>query len=416
MRKNFVLILFLATILSLFLFNQEVRSIVETSVFGWAWSENIGWISFNCNNPQLEVPRCLNDYALNIDSSGKLSGYAWSENIGWISFNEADTGSPPSDDPCAPGCIAVVTPSGQFGKENVYIEGWAKALAHDDGWIRFDHGQTGEAYIDSDGDFHGWAWGSDVVGWVSFNSSDPGAGGASYKVTLDFSGFNSAPVASMSCDISGCSGGACNGSWIAYRPTADPTPCVYKVNNDSTDDDGQEDIVKTEWYLDEVLKSSCSGICDYTLQDMSADDYVIKLYVEDSEGESDFTTHSFAMREEVRAGFMCSLDNENWESCETISVAEDEILYLKDHASLPEHSTYSEGASGFWTRIWEKGDGETFEQFGPIPGPNNLSTTLSTDRKVIRLTVADNQGRLDYQDHNLSVTLPLPEWQEVAPF
>jgi len=406
MRKSLALILFSVIALGLFLGNKQVLSGAEHNVSGWAWSETIGWISFNSTTGGGGI-----NYGVNINTNGNFSGYAWSENIGWITFNQSELSGCPQT-PCR----------AKFNKGTGEVSGWARALVYEgseDGWISLRDSTYGVSVNKETGEFEGWAWGSDIIGWISFNCNNPETGDicsiSDYKVQTSFR-FNDPPVASMSCDISGCSGGACNGSWIAYRPTADPTPCVYKVNNDSTDDDGQEDIVKTEWYLDEVLKSSCSGICDYTLQDMSADDYVIKLYVEDSEGESDFTTHSFAMREEVRAGFMCSLDNENWESCETISVAEDEILYLKDHASLPEHSTYSEGASGFWTRIWEKGDGETFEQFGPIPGPNNLSTTLSTDRKVIRLTVADNQGRLDYQDHNLSVTLPLPEWQEVAPF
>ena len=120
-------------------------------------------------------------------SSSELSGWAWSENIGWISFNESDTGVPPSDDPCPDAsCIAKATPSGQLGSSDVPIYGWARALAHDggwDGWIRFDHGKSGEVYIDSSGDLHGWAWGGEVVGWISFNGSDPNAGG-NYKVSV----------------------------------------------------------------------------------------------------------------------------------------------------------------------------------------------------------------------------------------
>ncbi|RLF31331.1 MAG: hypothetical protein DRM98_05765, partial [Thermoplasmata archaeon] len=50
--------------------------------------------------------------------------------------------------------------------------GWARALSYGDGWdgwIRFDHGQeANEVYIDSSGDFHGWAWSNAVVGWISF--------------------------------------------------------------------------------------------------------------------------------------------------------------------------------------------------------------------------------------------------------
>ena len=45
---------------------------------GYAWSENIGWISFatstNGNN------------SVTVDTNGNMSGYAWSDNIGWIKF------------------------------------------------------------------------------------------------------------------------------------------------------------------------------------------------------------------------------------------------------------------------------------------------------------------------------------------
>ena len=36
------------------------------------------------------------DYGVKVRSDNYLEGYAWSENIGWISFDVSDTGSPPS--------------------------------------------------------------------------------------------------------------------------------------------------------------------------------------------------------------------------------------------------------------------------------------------------------------------------------
>ncbi len=48
---------------------------------GYAWSSNIGWISFNGDGPSSK-------YQVTYDpgNSGLLNGYAWSSNIGWISF------------------------------------------------------------------------------------------------------------------------------------------------------------------------------------------------------------------------------------------------------------------------------------------------------------------------------------------
>ena len=412
MKKKILIVLIVLA--CFFLPKQIAESGSEHNVSGWGWSETIGWISFNSTTSGEPV-----NYGVNVSlENGKLSGYTWSENIGWISFNESDTGAPPSDDPCPDeSCIAKATPSGQFGKENVNIYGWARALAHTpgwDGWIRFDHGQTDEVYISPEGYFGGWAWGSDVVGWIKFSGID-------YQVEIPLL-LNYPPEASISCDASGCSGGQCNGSWIAYRPTANPTPCIYKINNDSTDGNGEEDIIKSEWYIKEqgqpdesyVLKLSCGGVCDYTLQDMPANNYVVKLYVEDTGGESDFTTHSLVLREEVRADFMCSLDNVNWSNCDSFSLAEHEVVYFNDDPLLSKHSVVSGGASSFQSRIWEKGKGGVFEQFAS--GTTNPSTTLTKDQKVIRLTVVDNAGRSDYQEYTLSVSLSLPEWREIPPF
>jgi len=61
-----------------------------TTVKGWLWSANTGWISLSCEN----TASCGNvDYGVSLDGSGNLSGYAWSPNIGWISFSCADSSS-----------------------------------------------------------------------------------------------------------------------------------------------------------------------------------------------------------------------------------------------------------------------------------------------------------------------------------
>ncbi len=51
---------------------------------GWAWSDEIGWVSFNCSDPGV----CgTSDYKVQIDSEGNFSGWAWNDVTGWISFN-----------------------------------------------------------------------------------------------------------------------------------------------------------------------------------------------------------------------------------------------------------------------------------------------------------------------------------------
>ncbi|MEK7115006.1 MAG: hypothetical protein AAB847_01460 [Patescibacteria group bacterium] len=57
---------------------------------GWAWSENIGWISFRSTNDHdpntAGVQESPFSYGVNIDV-GYFSGWAWNDVVGWISFN-----------------------------------------------------------------------------------------------------------------------------------------------------------------------------------------------------------------------------------------------------------------------------------------------------------------------------------------
>jgi hypothetical protein len=152
------------------------------NVNGYAWSPNIGWISFNCT----DTYSCdKSPYSVNIDvSNGAISGYAWSSNVGWISFNET-TGCPSGS------CGAYVdnVPAVMTGYKAV--KGWARALvggtaaANDwDGWIQLDHNQSEPlTYSFENQEFKGYAWGGPLVsGWISFNSSNTGTTPA-YSVT-----------------------------------------------------------------------------------------------------------------------------------------------------------------------------------------------------------------------------------------
>ena len=129
---------------------------------GYAWSENIGWISFK-DGAQPVI----------IDEDGNLTGYAWSEHIGWIKFG---------------GLSAF--PNSTYGANAKItgntISGWARAIAGVaptgntvdnrggwDGWIalnnvRIDSTLPAPANRFSPACRNGCAWGSAVVGWVDF--------------------------------------------------------------------------------------------------------------------------------------------------------------------------------------------------------------------------------------------------------
>lgn len=191
-----------------------VKAEGSNNISGYAWSEGIGWISFNCSNDD----SCNTiDYGVNADPvTGDFSGYAWSENVGWISFNRSDAGNPPADPYQSPTEITIAN----YDNTTDRVNGWAKILSlGDDGWINFNQSDGsglplefpeplpidfggisfGVSIASSTSEFTGWAWnGNDDgsgIGWISFNCADTGAGGCSghdYKV---ISSLNAPPAA-----------------------------------------------------------------------------------------------------------------------------------------------------------------------------------------------------------------------------
>ena len=152
------------------------------NVSGYAWGENLGWVSFNSTNDGSPV-----SYGVNIDptnratgGTGNFSGYAWSENIGWISFNRVDTGTPP-----APPFNGATGPIAQVDWSTGKVTGWARAISGTwgvgwDGWIKLSDDSiplwNGSGVKISGNNFSGFAWGgadgigiAGVVGWIDFS-------------------------------------------------------------------------------------------------------------------------------------------------------------------------------------------------------------------------------------------------------
>lgn len=65
-------------------------------LFGYAWNDGIGWISFNCDQTGVGGGNnCASgggvDYGVTINpSTGDFSGWAWNDIAGWISFNSSN--------------------------------------------------------------------------------------------------------------------------------------------------------------------------------------------------------------------------------------------------------------------------------------------------------------------------------------
>lgn len=163
----------------------KAQVVNRPSVTGWAWSDTIGWIKFDTGRA---------DSVTYDRTTGTFYGYAWSDNIGWIKFDglsaNGGVGGNGARANTSSGIISgwaracAGTLSGNCANMNSRSDGW-------DGWIKFDTGRTNPVRIDlATGDFHGYAWGSDVVGWISFNCVEGGSnagnfcGSSPYKVTI----------------------------------------------------------------------------------------------------------------------------------------------------------------------------------------------------------------------------------------
>ena len=197
----------------------------DHNVWGWAWAGapqssggeklGMGWLSFSCKNLDSGT-----NYGVDIEADGNLTGYAYYDGMndsntaeheaGWIDFDPTVPDLQGSSD-----YSARVSDTGE-------LSGWARAVEYGggwDGWIKMrkdplDGGQDYGVYIDTGtGEFHGWAWGDDVMGWISFNcdnSESPNscASTNNYHVETSFSFSGNPPQVTN------------------FKKTADPLYCL----------------------------------------------------------------------------------------------------------------------------------------------------------------------------------------------
>lgn len=153
-------------------------------ILGWAWSENTGWISMSCQNEG--VCASENYGVLFTKATREFSGYAWSDSVGWISFNAVDTAGCPDG-----ACTARLDAGGN-------TLGWVRALSGIsevwDGWISLSCQNNSDINfcannsnygisVSEDGSFFGFAWGAEVLDWISFSDDSDGVSGPSTYVT-----------------------------------------------------------------------------------------------------------------------------------------------------------------------------------------------------------------------------------------
>jgi len=162
----------------------------SAKINGYAWMGTTdttygggGWVNFNCDPGNCSSGAGNWGVTANLDdgsaSFGQLSGNAWSNNLGWLTFNQqavsgcwANNGSE-----TFPGTARILrTPN----SNNLFpIVGWGKFVGGDeisnDGWdgcVSFSGSSYGVFINPATGVLEGFAWGSSpVVGWVGFKNS-----------------------------------------------------------------------------------------------------------------------------------------------------------------------------------------------------------------------------------------------------
>ncbi|MHA1481961.1 MAG: PKD domain-containing protein [Candidatus Heimdallarchaeaceae archaeon] len=239
---------------------------------------------------------------------------------------------------------------------------------------------------------------------------------------------NIPPVAALGCSVGSCGvDSLCDiaGTSILYHQN-----CIFSFINESTDDDSSnppdnnDHIVKSTWsifYNDDSSYSSNSYTGSSTMDNFTVSGlaqrtaYYVLLEVEDAKGGTSTTSADFYVRKEIVAGFECSLDpgeEKVWKDCANLSVSEGETVYLQD---VSEGSDIDESATEATITGWNW----TFTGGTPLSSTQQ-DPTASFEQGVantgrIELTVTDSAGRSDDTSHDLIITIPLPEWQEIPP-
>jgi hypothetical protein len=167
----------------------------EHNIHGQWWSSNIGWVYFNCGD--IPVGGQVH-FGVDEDSSGSWVGTAWSDSVGWIQFGGLTC--PTSTTHPATGTTDCNVHNLLNGGTSDQIVGWARATDPTfagntgntggwDGWISMNglndqnpavaQVQTSTLYkttaahtaVSGQRAITGFAWGSDDVGWLGFQSA-----------------------------------------------------------------------------------------------------------------------------------------------------------------------------------------------------------------------------------------------------
>jgi len=456
----------------------------DHNVWGWAYSSNIGWISFNscnCDNgcaptgedfksdggagcPSAGTP--ISNYGVNVDTStGVFSGYAWSSNIGWISFNSNTNPKYPIDSlfGCPSGDCKAWTDYNAVPKK---IMGWARACSVFasgcsgglkpttstggwDGWIRLNGSNYG-VWIDENVNpiqFHQYAWGGNetngdwtkkaVVGWISFNCKEGGIVGgdicaskSDYKVLTSFN-FNRAPSANslgvsfsdFCCDWGNDPPAILSGTFTDQDVGDYLTGYQIQIDDDTNFDSDPLDTTPPRGCPDPLSGFVPAGpapnfACSVNGLKYNTSSYYWRAKVWDSKGDSsvwiyppDSTTPPGISFSTPLHKYPCPSFNHT-----PLSPSVGEVVNFNDTSDCWDNGNNKVSCTTTAiSYLWDFGDGDTIGTIGSTSHTYN-SVSSNPLGYTVNLTIRDNVGICTRSgDSPVGVQLPLPEWKEIPP-
>jgi hypothetical protein len=428
-------LIFLGILFLILSISQSAIAGTTDNVSGWAWSENVGWISFNSLNCDPDGngisnggPGCptsgtsIANYGVKLDPSTRVfSGYAWSENIGWITFNESDLSGCPTGT-----CKAWLGPDNK-------VYGWARAyrainpenqtLGGWDGWIKLQGANYGVTFNTSTNEFEGWAAGWDdtpeeaVIGWISFNCKNQNVCSTStYKVFLmnqpptasnptttpDYCAWGSSPLVAP--------GLAITLHWT-YSDQDGDLPAGYEVWIDTDSNFHNDDPrfklkvegTKSTSYTINLSDNQSTRVDKLTYPLSWNTTYHWKVRVKDSAGNwsnwstvDSFTTPSHAH----------PYVNFKWDPQRPIVNQEVQFTDLSKCYNSSDNIVLC--SNWFWT----------FQNGNPVSSTKQNPTTTfsSVGPNLVTLKVTDSSGYWCENSKTVASTYPLPFWKEIPPF
>ncbi|MBZ9578280.1 PKD domain-containing protein [Patescibacteria group bacterium] len=460
-KKIFIfLIIILLIAFGFLIFNfrkaKEIGAFADgQNAWGWAWSEKIGWISFNNTTGGGAI-----DYGVNIDpATGNLTEYAWSRGttadvggIGWISFNPA---GPYPEAPDYSACLDLPG-AGQVcdGVGDWTVSGWARAyrpiepggqtLGGWEGWIKMrgtaqdttPYGVWLEATgVPDEYEFRGWAWGGDpdvdpeaITGWISFNCNNPETGDvcgtSNYKVmaSLAFAPPNQLPyVESVLLD---------GENYCNINPGVGRVGFKWTYQDDDGDNQSQYHLQVFDPFQVLVVDSINPQSVSPGGTGTSAVSVVDNPTGDTSDLDIDYdvipgtpTTYSWRVRAQAATG---NLNWSDWEPGPDFTTPKhawpwidfdwspqfasvDEVVQFADQSTV-----YGGAIKAAWNWVFP---GDWGFEVGSDPSSQNPSGRFTTSgEKTVSLTVTDSDGFACTDSKSINVSLPLPEWKEIPPY